>query len=761
MNRCLFLFFLFFSFKAQAQCILSGHVTDEKDNGLGGVSVSVLNEDSTFVHGVLTDEKGDFTAVNLHKGTYILHVRYMGYESGYINTSITAEKSMLPAIRLKSSNILLGEVLVSSNSVMRKKGYLLIIPDKTQKKHAYTGYDMVYNLMIPGLKVDRRNGKATTMAGEVSMYINGVKANQRDIENLRSKDILKVEYHEIPTGRYAGEPAVINYITKVYDTGGYVSFIGEQNIGYNGGKYDVSSKTTRKNTSLTVYGGYNYQKHNGIAEDIRERLNLSEDIINRDRKSKDGSYSNNQQYGQIKVSNDTKKHNVYGILTLAREETPRNYLNSLLEYTGGKNEKTASNDGTKAENLEPSLKLNGTFHVADNQELSVLLEGAYAKNCYERNYLENNYLSMTKANEDFYSFSLRSFYNIEMKYNNSMYFSWMHFHNVTSSDYTGDYTSWQHLWRGETLLNAQYTQKIKEKVTYMISPGISVLNYRLHGSKLKRFWSPRLNSWILYNFSRGQQAGIGFGIGNNNPSISYLNSVDQAIDSYQIKRGNPYLGNTKVYDAFAKYQGIFKSLIVDLNLWYTTLSSNIIPDYYLENGKVISSFRSNSTFHKLKADLSCTYKFSDRLRANMNLKYERMSLARTPDMTANNYSGSFDVNYFIGLFTINAYVKTADQRLDESSLILLKSPASYGCSVRMNSNKWMIEAGVNNPFTKHVGYRQRADFGVYTFNETRTSRLYQQTGYVKVAYTFDFGRKTDRENGHVEKTVNSGILKVK
>ena len=73
----------------------------------------------------------------------------------------------------------------------------------------------------------------------------------------------------------------------------------------------------------------------------------------------------------------------------------------------------------------------------------------------------------------------------------------------------------------------------------------------------------------------------------------------------------------------------------------------------------------------------------------------------------------------------------------------------------------MAEVGTENPFTKHQHYRGYADYGVYQYNQVRTSRIYQQTGYVKLAYTFDFGKKISREGRNVDTTINSAILKAR
>lgn len=73
----------------------------------------------------------------------------------------------------------------------------------------------------------------------------------------------------------------------------------------------------------------------------------------------------------------------------------------------------------------------------------------------------------------------------------------------------------------------------------------------------------------------------------------------------------------------------------------------------------------------------------------------------------------------------------------------------------------MAEVGMENPFTKQVRYREHANYVIYKYDQERTSRIYQQTGYIKLAYTFDFGKKTSRENIYIDKNINSGILKAK
>ena len=72
---------------------------------------------------------------------------------------------------MKTNDVSLGEVLIKGESFIRKKDHVLILPNKEQIKHATTGYDLLYNLMIPGINVDRRKGSVKSLGEDVSLSL--------------------------------------------------------------------------------------------------------------------------------------------------------------------------------------------------------------------------------------------------------------------------------------------------------------------------------------------------------------------------------------------------------------------------------------------------------------------------------------------------------------------------------------------------------------------------------------------------------------
>lgn len=139
----------------------------------------------------MTDEKGGFCLDNIKEGKYILFANCIGYTNRFLDFEMPDRDYELPTVILEENNVTLDGVTITGSSFIQKKDCLLIIPSKLQSKYAYNGYDLLYNLMIPGVVVNRKEGAVITSRGSATLYINGVKADFHKIQNLRPKDIDK------------------------------------------------------------------------------------------------------------------------------------------------------------------------------------------------------------------------------------------------------------------------------------------------------------------------------------------------------------------------------------------------------------------------------------------------------------------------------------------------------------------------------------------------------------------------------------------
>ena len=743
----------------QAQNKLYGTV---ENNGkpLPYVTVRLLETDSTFVSGVTTDTLGKYVFSNIEKGNYLVALSSIGYKPAFIQIKMSDKNLEVPLVTLETENVVLGEVVVKGSSFIRKDDHVLVIPDKQQVKHASTGYDLLYNLMIPSIEVNKRTGTVSTFGGEVSLYINGEKADYRDVQSLRPRDIENVEYYDVPTGKYANDVAAINYIVKKRQSGGYIFADGKQTIGYMAGDYNIGGKVDHGNTSYSFWGGHTMQKYKGSIVDKNETILFPDYTVYRNRETTAGNYRNNQQYMQFKVSNVNKKRNLSAQIALVRNETPSDENYGLLDYSGHYTYSTRSTDSKQEQNLSPSLRLFGDFNIGKNQTLEFTAKGSYTQNDYTRQYTENENNSLSDVKEDLYSFNFSANYNIKLQHQNSFGIDIRHYHNITSSTYAGDYSSWQHLWTGESMFMLNYSQRFGKHFTMILRPGLSWMNYKLHTEDVRRYCSLKTSSRFSYQFNKKQQLTLAADAGVNQPDISYMNNVDQTVDFLQIKRGNPFLDDMQLYNISLLYNGVFGKLNVVGGPGYSIYTHNVSPIYYLEGDKLIGSYRSDGNIYGLGIILNISYHVTDNLRTKLAFKYLNVQTRKNYNINLDSYSAILDINYFLKDFSINLFGKIPTEKIETSTLIVSKSPATYGASVSWSHKGWYIEAGTENPFTRHSRYREHADYGVYQYNQVQTSRIYQRTGYVKLAYTFDFGRKTSRDKNDVDRSINSAIMKV-
>ena len=750
-------FWLFYVLPMISQVLVKGNVKSENKQEVIYASIQLLHPDSSFVQGTITDSIGNYCLQNVYSGDYLLFVSSMGYIPQWHIFSIGSQDKKLPLLTLKKDNILLDEVVVKASSFVRQKDRVLIIPTEQQVKHASTGYDLLYNLMIPGMSVNTQKGSVNTLLGEATLYINGQKADYKEIRALRPKDIEKIEYFEMPTGKYAGDKASVNYILKKKNTGGYVALDGMQTIGYLGGDYNANLKVMHKNTSYTLFAGHSMEHNDGIRTDKKEVFYFPEQEISRTTHVDDAELNKNKQYAQLNINNSNDKRTLAGKISFVHQSMPDNYSKSVIEYDNTRVNDISAITETTQTALMPSLNLYGSFKLGQTQFLNVNLTATYTNNEYIRKYTERNYFSHTKVDESLYNITFSTDYNIQLKHNNSFGLNFSHLHSISSATYKEDFKEWSHLWTTETLLMGQYNQSIG-KIYMSLLFGGDLLQYCLHGNEAKRYLSPHANILLNYQINSENSILYGLNTGNSNPPMEWINNVNQELDSLSVKRGNPHLERTNYYNSYLVYNHQTGKINLQVAGLYFGAINSVFSDYYTENDKLVNTFRTGGNFHQLKGSLAVTYKIIPSLHIKLLGFYRYNEITGKVKQHRNEWGGSMDINYYWKDFAFNIHGKSTGKTLDNYPAFV-DTPANYGAFVRWNHKNWMAEAGTDNTFSKHNQTKMYMDMGVYRFHNSSYSETYQKTGYIKVAYTFDFGKNTSKEQRNINTTINSAILK--
>lgn len=741
-----------------AQYEITGTVLDSQQKSIPFATLRVTKQDSSFVKGSTTDSAGVFCIKIANKGDYLLYISSIGYISNKVNFSLYDKKSDLGTVILKDNNILLNEIVVKGQLFVRKEDHIQVIPDKQQVKHAGTGYDLLNNLMIPNIDVDVQTRKVTTFGGDVTLYIDGRKADYREIQNLRPKDVEHIEYYDAPTGKYATDIAAVNYVTKQYRSGGYVSLDGRQYIGYLNGDYNVAAKLVHGNTGYTLFGGYDMMDYSGQKKNSNEHFFFPDYQVERDYNTLDGKVKRNQQYGQLDILNRKEKRILSGKFTLVHNESPDNFSSGIMNYRGHYSMNQSSLIRSAASGIMPSLELYGNFRLKNKQYIETTLRGSYSRNKYDRNYKEDSYVSVNHTKEDFYEMMAGVNYGVPLRHHNSLTFQLRTFYQNTSSHYSGDLMLWQHLWNSTSLFYVEYNQSLGNKFSYQVMPGLSAMYYRLHGDKKVVQYSPRLQGRINYRLAKNQHIFSNILLANAFPNINVLNEVEQTVDFMQVKRGNPDLRNMNFFQGTLNYSLQLGKVNANVIGYYLYKNRFYYSDYQLEGGKLVNGYKDDAHSHTANAVLSLSWKVTDHLRLKADGQFTHMNYYGGVQRSINDCTGSLQASYFWRDFAFAVSGKTTSKILD-MDLSYTRQPANYRISAAWSRNNWRVEAGANSPFTQHAYFKYRLDTGVYSISQRSYSRLYQQNGYVKVAYTFDFGRKTSQDWKNVSTNINSAILK--
>ncbi len=743
-----------------AQCSVTGKVTDLEGHSLSYISVQLLRADSSFVTGTTTDTLGYYQFTKISPSPYLIVFTSIGYKKKIMNVTASNEENELPPIVMETDIIELNELVVKGASVIRQKDRLLIMPDKQLVKQAGTGYDLLYNLMIPGMEVDRIKGKIKTFGGEATLYIDGRKADYREVQSLRPKDIEKIEYFDTPTGKYAGDVASINYVTRQYKSGGYVAIDGRQMIGYFNGDYNIVGKLSQGNMNYTLFAGYNMNRYNGDLNENHEYFVFPEYDIDRKTKTLSNKVKNSNQYVQLNIANQNKKRNLSTKISFVRSDAPDNFSRELFEYNNGEHAmKQVSNRTTEQSGNKPAIELYGYFNLKNNQFIEVSLSGNYADNSYSYHYQEDKYATLTHTKEDLYGFFANIKYGIRWKERNALSFQVTHYHSISSSIYdNGDNPLWQHLWTGETPFYMEYHREIGKNITLNVAPGFSSLQYRLHGEKLINQFKPRLKTNFTYRISGQHQLVLNAELGGSTPVIAAFNNVKQEVDALIVKKGNSQLDNNIFGVVDFSYSGQFKDFSLYARFNYVRVGHVIATHYYTEHDKLIKTFRSDVSANDHQGMLSATWRISKHFRLKMDGYWSVTSTLKGISDKSNSLSGLMQMDYYWNNLSCSLYGKTSSKSFSDD-MIHRYEPAKYGLTAHWSYSNWLVEVGAESPFTKHRRWKQSLAQDAYGYTNTMTGRIYQQTGFIKVIYTHDFGKKTSRDNNNVNRSINSGILK--
>ncbi len=649
----------------------------------------------------------------------------------------------------------LAEVRVTAKHLTREADRIVAMPTTEQRKHAHTGYDLVRNLMIPGVSVDRKAYTVSTPAGGATLYIDGREADVREVRALRPKDVAKVEYIDMPTGKYAKDVAVINFVTKQLTHGGYTQVDALQGFGFLQGDYNAVSKYSVKNTNFHVWTGYSIQRpRHHIVEN--ERFLLASGDVDREGVFPEFTALQIRKYVQSSMSRFTER-------ATWMIKAGLNYAQSFdskggeWRYDGPLAGRFGMCQDGKERSLRPELFLYGNWKVGKNQSIETVYDGYYSRNHYLNSNVEDGNAYIADVTENFLRSQLKVFYNLKFNHGNSLSINLYEVLRLSKSHYHGLSPLWQRLRSSETLLFAAYTQRLGRWLFYVM-PGVSYLNYQLKGYETITHLTPRLNLSVANRLSEVQMLRAEFALGNTYPTLNTVNHVTQQVDRVMLRRGNPDMHNSILLSPRLTYGLTFPRLSMNLSANYLFCNHGITSDYFAEGDKMVHTFRSDTRYHVPSCSFSTTYRPSKAFNVKMDASWERFVLKGGTQIRHTAWGGTLEANCYINDFALSASVKTPKHLLVENRR-LMKTGWLYDIGLAWNHNNVGVEMNCSNPFIKHNIAETDLLAGVYAYHGERQSCWHNQYATLKMVWSIDYGKKTSKSARDVRKNAESAILK--
>ncbi len=654
----------------------------------------------------------------------------------------------------------LDEAVVKASNLSRKDNHILAIPTKEQRKHAVTGYDLLNNLMVPGVSIDRSTGNVTTPAGTATLYIDGREAGFREVQSLRPKDISRVEFFDIPTGKYAKDAYAINIIMKPLNNGGYTQLDASQRIGYLDGDYNIISKFAAGTKSLNLWAGHSLENPKS-SMNKHELFNFPDHQSNRQQSYNNADNRKSEEYVQASISNRGKKHIWMlrgGVAWNERKDCITNGITSCWQAEAPASNGNILSINSRNKYFRPSIYYYGLHNFSNTKSLGYFIDSYYSRNDHNRIYNEDDASFQSLVKEDYYYTQANANYSISFKNKSRLSFNLFEFLRGSTSKYAGTSAYHQNLRSSETILFTDYSMHIG-RFFFDINPGLSFLTYRLKGMETINHLTPRFQSRASFMIDKAQQLQFAFALGNTFPKINTINNVEQQIDPLIILKGNPNMDNSILLNPRLNYTLHLKKVALQMGTSYFYQNHSIVSDYYIRDEHLISSFGDDCIYHRPSADISITYKPSSSLNMKLSgLWNEHLIRERGEHHHLSSIFGAATINYYVGDFSFNTSLTTPARDLINSQ-IHRKNFWQYQLSAMWNRGNWAVEANANNLFLTKNHIIDKLSTPYYCFKQTDRNSSFNQYATLKIVYSIDYGKKTTKTPRYEHKNSESAILK--
>lgn len=659
----------------------------------------------------------------------------------------------------------LDEVVVEASRHYAIDNGVAYVPTMKVKQHSINIVDMLSKMMVVGLHIDMTSNKVeTTYRKDVHFFIDGIETQDWEVNALRPKDVLRVEFLQSPADpKFRNYSAVVNVIMKKYNYGGYILTEANQSFLSNSGNYGAIAKINHNKWTYQALAEVYYRN----VDDIINRQNTKyifspEEIINKstDQKQKEQT----QTYTAAFNTRYDSEKLVFSISAgYKHNRTPQNNSkNSITYIRNGVIEKAEGKSEYTSHSVLPYL--NTYFQVSKLPNNSLLYGAASVS--YNHNNASSTYILDTPifngSKEDVWLPRVWVAYAFPLYKQNYMSVSADWSSEIYKTHYSGTDNSTQKLINNYLYLRIRYNHSFSDKWTAGGLLEIPINSYKVNEGKYNT--TPYINGNITVNGKFNQKHSIYANAQISQMAITpnYYNSVVRQDNEIEGAKGNSDLNTQRYLSTVFTYSWMpLNKFSLNTSLTWEQILGDIVPYWHPLDGLMVKDMINSGNYNIFSASITPSLSlFDGKLNVQSMLYYAHESHTGSLDLSLNNFGLSPYIGYiFNSHFSVSASYNKYLKGYMRGSSNIAKFSDNLRISAQYTVGNFYASFSVNSLCRKNGWVKSWFDSD-HINNYEYTSRPWDGR-YLNLTlrYTFDFGRKTQRGNdARYEGNVKSSVL---
>lgn len=759
---CFIVLLVMFGTAGMAQEVtLSGVVTDADGASLPYVSVKAMTKGTDSTSVAVTDAGGRYQI--LIGGGDSCHVEYsfIGYKT-YTFDFVPRRKSVTHNVVLHADEAMLADVVVKGNVAIRQTEKTMYFPTVAQRKSTDTGSGLLYNMMIPELKTDRKTGKAETTDGKtVTLCINGLPVSDKEIKALRPADVIRVDFYPVGAGRFAQYDAVVDFVVRQREHGGYVDLRTSTTFFTPDGNYDATGKLHNRKWEHLFLAGAGFSDDRKSGSDSEETVAL-EPLFTKNTYNEDCHKKEYNVYGMYGVTYSNDNMSLKFISGISRDNVPDDNSRNSMVFSPELFSATQAEIKQDSKGLSPNAGVDMNVRLKGEQSLTVNADYKYIHCDYNRIYSENagEQPLLTHAAGNNHIFGGKAVYTNNVKGVGSLSLGVSANSERYETEYDGNTKNRQRLakWYYTLMLGLRhsFSQKLYASITLRAMDHHAGIN-----DEDSQAWLILPNADVTYNAGKGGRFMFSWQSVYINPPIEWKSALSQQVNPYEVLRGNEHLPHYVANRPFLTYSNSWRNVLLNAYAGSMFSSKSIRDEYFTENNRLIHTYAVKGSYlQALFGSQVTVYALDRNLQLSGSVTYNVRKLNNENEEYFNDFTYSLDALYNIGSLSLSAYYYSPCNVYGITGAAYYKTPETYGMSVSYTKGQWYVAVEAANLLNSRRYEETFIKSYSYQMNSNSYKAEYYPSVCLKVSYTFDFGhKKIEREDFEFDKTMNYGILR--